>query len=42
MVSVEVARHTRMKNANVARCGLFDVTDWDLTRSDLRIKATNR
>ena len=28
MVSVEVARHTRMKNANVARCGLFDVTIW--------------
>ena len=42
MVSAEVARHTRMKNANVAGCGRFDVTGWDLTRSDLRIKATNR
>ena len=38
-MSAEVARHTRMKNANVAGCGRFDVTGWDLTRSDLRIKA---
>jgi hypothetical protein len=41
MVSAEVARHTRMKNANVAGYGHFDVAGWDLTRSDLRMKATN-
>ena len=38
MVSAKVARHTRMKNANVAGCSRFDVTDCDLIRSGLRIK----
>ncbi len=40
MVSAELAQHTRMKNANVTGCGRFDVTGWDLTRSDLRMSAT--
>ena len=29
MVSAEDARHTRMKNANVAGCGRFDVNNWN-------------
>jgi hypothetical protein len=42
MVSAEVARHARMKNANVAGYGRFDVAGWDLTPSDLRMKTENR
>ena len=42
MVAAEVARHTRMKNANVSGDGRFDVAGWALTRSDLKMKATNR
>jgi hypothetical protein len=29
MVAVEVARHTRMKNANVAGYDRFDVNNWN-------------
>jgi hypothetical protein len=41
MVSAKVARHTRLKNADVAECGRFDVTRWGLTRNNLRTNATN-